>query len=80
MSERVEPEEMIAWIDRRLASAGNWLNTFSDGPKKRPDIEIQTKQYDIARFNEIRTAYVKAWERKKAAEENEQGGSVSTVA
>lgn len=81
MVERVEPEAMIDWIDRRISSALTWLDDHGRTSKKPwPEHVIEAKEYDIDRFREIRTAYVKAWERKKAAEENEQGRSVSTVA
>jgi hypothetical protein len=56
-----EPSEMIAWLDRRIASAMTWLDDHGKGSKKpRPDHEIETKGYDIARFEEIKAAYVKA--------------------
>jgi hypothetical protein len=64
-----EPTEMLAWIDRRIASAMTWLDNFGKGSKKaRPDHEIETKLYDIARFEEVKVAYVKALERKRASE------------
>ncbi|ASS57604.1 hypothetical protein [Rhizobium leguminosarum] len=63
-----EPSEMIAWLDRRIASAMTWLDDHGKGSKKpRPDHEIETKEYDIARFEEIKAAYVKALERRGQA-------------
>ena len=63
-----DPEEMLAWIDRRIASAETWLEDHGKHSKRpRPDIEIETKEYDIARFQEIRGAYVKALEKRRAA-------------
>ena len=63
-----DPEEMLAWIDRRIASAETWLEDHGKHSKRpRPDIEIETKEYDIARFKEIRGAYVKALEKRRAA-------------
>lgn len=60
-----EPAEMIAWLDRRIASAMTWLDDHGKGSKKpRPDHEIETKEYDIARFEEIKAAYVKALDRR----------------
>ncbi len=59
------PYEMIAWLDRRIASAMTWLDDHGRGSKKpRPDHEIETKEYDIARFEEIKAAYVKALDRR----------------
>jgi len=63
-----DPAEMIAWIDRRIASAETWLEDHGKHSKRpRPDIEIETKEYDIARFQEIRGAYLKALAKREAA-------------
>ena len=63
-----DPEEMLAWIDRRIASAETWLEDHGKHSKRpRPDIEIEIKEYDIARFQEIRGAYLKALEKRNAA-------------
>lgn len=63
-----EPSEMIAWLDRRIASAMTWMDDHGKGSKRpRPQHEIETKEYDIARFEEIKAAYVKAIERKGQA-------------
>ncbi|MGR9149628.1 hypothetical protein ACU8MT_09210 [Rhizobium leguminosarum] len=62
------PSEMIAWLDRRIASAMTWLDDHGKGSKHpRPQHEIETKEYDIARFEEIKAAYVKALERRGQA-------------
>jgi hypothetical protein len=59
---------MIAWLDRRIASAMAWLDDHGKGSRRpRPQHEIETKEYDIARFEEIKAAYVKALERKGQA-------------
>ncbi|MGO6879447.1 hypothetical protein ACC734_17030 [Rhizobium ruizarguesonis] len=63
-----DPSEMIAWLDRRIASAMTWLDDHGRGSKKpRPDHEIETKEYDIARFEEIKAAYVKALRKREQA-------------
>ncbi|MBX4889800.1 hypothetical protein [Rhizobium bangladeshense] len=63
-----DPAEMIAWLDRRIASAMTWLDDHGRGSKKpRPEGEIEIKEYDIARFEEIKVAYVKALERRENA-------------
>ncbi|MGO8422291.1 hypothetical protein ACC807_11195 [Rhizobium ruizarguesonis] len=63
-----DPQEMIQWLDRRIASAMTWLDDHGKGSKRpRPQHEIETKEYDIARFEEIKAAYVKAIERKGQA-------------
>lgn len=63
-----DPTEMINWLDRRIASAMTWLDQHGKGSKHpRQEHEIETKEYDIARFEEIKAAYVKAIERKGQA-------------
>ncbi len=63
-----EPSEMIQWLDRRIASAMTWLDDHGKGSKKpRPEGEIEVKEYDIARFEEIKAAYVKALDRRGKA-------------
>jgi hypothetical protein len=63
-----EPQEMIAWLDRRIASAETWLEDHGRSSKKpRPDHEIETKEYDIARFQEVRGAYLKALAKREQA-------------
>jgi hypothetical protein len=45
-----------------------WLDVHGKRPRKpRPHHEIETKEYDIARFEEIKVAYVKALERRGQA-------------
>lgn len=63
-----EPQEMIAWLDRRIASAMTWLDDHGRQSKRpRPEGEIAIKEYDIARFEEIKTAYLKALAKRDAA-------------
>ncbi|OCJ05294.1 hypothetical protein A6U87_14925 [Rhizobium sp. AC44/96] len=63
-----DPQEMIQWLDRRISSAMTWLDDHGKGSKKpRPDHEIETKEYDIARFEEIKAAYLKALAKRDAA-------------
>jgi hypothetical protein len=59
---------MIAWLDRRIASTSTWLKDHGRSSKKpRPETEIATKEYDVARFEEIRGAYLKALAKRDAA-------------
>ncbi|MBX5021199.1 hypothetical protein EVB88_072 [Rhizobium phage RHph_N28_2] len=63
-----DPAEMIAWLDRRIASAMTWLDDHGRGSKRpRPETEIEAKEYDIARFEEIKAAYLKALAKRDAA-------------
>ena len=63
-----DPQEMLNWIDTRIASASLWIECHGrDAKHPRPEGEILTKENDIAKFEEIRAAYVKALERRSAA-------------
>ncbi len=69
-----DPAEMVAWLDRRIASAMTWLDDHGRGSKRpRPEHEIEGKEYDIARFEEIKVAYVKAWNRNEEAKRKAEG-------
>lgn len=44
----IEPQEMLDWLDRRIASAMQWVDDFGPGSKrKRPDDLIELKRKDI---------------------------------
>jgi hypothetical protein len=63
-----DPQEMLQWLDKRIASAMTWINDHGRTSKKpRPDQEIIDKEYDIARFEEIKAAYAKALAKRDAA-------------
>lgn len=65
-----EPEEMLAWINRRITSAQMWLRDHGRRAKHpRPEHEITIKEYDVAMFHEVRDAYLKALERRQARAE-----------
>jgi hypothetical protein len=44
-----------------------WLATFGDGPKKRPQNEIDTKTHRLDVLKEIRDDYENAVQRKRGA-------------
>lgn len=63
-----EPPEMIEWMDRRIASLKTWLSDHGRRSKRpRPIHEIEGKEYDLAMFDELRVAYVRALERRQSA-------------
>ncbi|TBB27311.1 hypothetical protein ELH48_09180 [Rhizobium ruizarguesonis] len=63
-----DPQEMIQWLDRRIASAMTWLDDHGKGSKRpRPQHEIETKEYDIARLEEIKAAYATALAKREQA-------------
>lgn len=54
-----EPSEMIAWLDRRIASATTWLDNFGRGSKRpRPETEISSKEYDVRMFEELKAEFI----------------------
>ncbi len=63
-----DPSEMLEWLDKRIESASLWVECHGRESKRpRPEHEIQMKEYDIERFEEIKVAYAKALERRNAA-------------
>lgn len=64
----IDPETMLLWLDRRIASAENWVETFGSGRKARPSHEVDQKIFDIQALSEIKTAYLKAVKRKNEME------------
>ena len=64
----IEPEIMLDWLNRRIHSVEQWLETFSEGKKARPAHEVGLKQFDIQASTEVRAAYVRAVERRKETE------------
>lgn len=63
-----DPQEMISWLDRRIASAKTWLDQHGRFSKKpRPDHEIETKLDDVAKLEEIKAAYVRASAKREQA-------------
>jgi hypothetical protein len=59
---------MLTWIDRRISSAMTWLDDHGrESRKPRPDHEIETKEYDVSKLEEIKAAYLKALAKRDAA-------------
>lgn len=63
-----EPIVMIDWLDRRIRSSRTWLSDHGRRSKKlRPEELILTKEEDLAMFEEIKRAYSRALENRKAS-------------
>lgn len=63
-----EPHDMVDWLDRRILSVQTWLGDHGRRSKKpRPETDITIKEEDLARFEEIKAAYVKALAKRAAA-------------
>lgn len=64
-----DPATMLAWLDGRISSTQTWLDNHGPGTKRPwPASDIEDKQTNLARYQEIRIAYARALERKSAAE------------
>jgi hypothetical protein len=65
----IPAEEMLDWIDRRMWSLNTYIEDHGPGSKRpMPETIIAGKLDDIAKFTELRGAYVKALNRKLASE------------
>lgn len=64
-----DPETMILWMDKRMWSITNWLESFGrSASKPRPELDIAAKEEDLRMFTELRGAYEKALAKKRASE------------
>ncbi|MBB3977389.1 hypothetical protein GGQ64_002595 [Rhizobium azooxidifex] len=66
--ERLSCADMAEDIRRMAASKADWLETFSNGPKKRPDYEIQTQRKHLGVLQQAAEDYQRAAERPDAPE------------
>lgn len=63
-----DPEEMLSWLNKRIASVELWLECHGREAKKpRPEGEITVKEDDRDKFHEMRGAYQKAVDRRNGA-------------
>lgn len=63
-----DPSVMLAWLDGRIASTETWLADHGPGTKKPwPQTDIEQKEINLARYSEIRAAYLRALERRENA-------------
>lgn len=63
-----EPSVMLAWLDGRIASTETWLTDHGPGTKRPwPQTDIEQKQINLARYQELRAAYFRALERRGQA-------------
>jgi hypothetical protein len=69
-----DPEIMMGWMDRKMWSAETFLEDHGPGTKSpRPERDLDAKREDIAMFAELRGAYAKAVERRKAEAARQEG-------
>lgn len=63
-----DPETMLAWLDRRINSVTMWLSDHGRRSKKpRPEELILIKEEDLAMFEEIKRAYSRALDNRRAS-------------
>lgn len=63
-----EPIVMIDWLDRRIRSVRMWLRDHGRSAKKpRPEQDILIKEEDLSMFEEIKRAYSRALENRRAS-------------
>lgn len=63
MSERFHSSYMADEMDKLVYSKTVWLADFSQGPKKRPDHEIEIKQRELAVLRQAAADYRAAADR-----------------
>ncbi len=62
------PEEMLVWLDGRIASTEAWLHGHGPGTKRPwPATDIEAKENNLSKYQEIRGAYLQALKRRSAA-------------
>lgn len=64
-----DPALMLAWLDGRISSTRTWLETHGPGTRHPwPAHDIEAKQLNLERYEEIRAAYARALAKREAAE------------
>lgn len=63
---RLSTVEILAEVGLMIASKQQWLRTFSSGPKKWPDLDIQRKRRELVVLQQIQAAYRELAKRKAA--------------
>ena len=67
-----DPQEMLAWLDRRIASVTLWLEQHGRESKKPRSIDlIEIKEEDLAKFEEMRGAYLRACAKRQEDQRDE---------
>lgn len=62
-----DPIVMIDWLDRRIRSVRMWLRDHGRSARTpRTEHEILIKEEDLSMFEEIKAAYLRAVENRRA--------------
>lgn len=63
-----DPIVMIDWLDRRIRSVRMWLRDHGRSAKvPRTEHEILIKEEDLSMFEEVKAAYMRAVENRRAS-------------
>ncbi|WP_312809317.1 hypothetical protein [Agrobacterium cavarae] len=57
--------EMVVGLDKMIAAKSGWLETFSTGPKKRPDHEIEIQKNHLSVLMQAAEDYRRAANRRQ---------------
>jgi hypothetical protein len=78
MSERLSHAEMAYELARQIASKASWLADFSNGPRKRPQHEINSKQEELRVLEQARDDYRRAADRVSGSAATGDGYQANT--
>ncbi|MDX3926761.1 MAG: hypothetical protein QHC90_13280 [Shinella sp.] len=63
-----DPEKVVAWLDRKIWSSGEWMKDHGPRAKKpRPDWDIEFHREDMVMLTYIRASFLRAVEKRNAA-------------
>jgi hypothetical protein len=63
MTDRLPHVEMVDGLRRMITSKSDWLETFSEGSKKRPDHEIEVQRQHLSVLQQAADDYQRAADR-----------------
>lgn len=67
MTERFSNQEMAEELNKLVIGKATWLQEFSEGRRKRPDHEIETRWRELAVLKQAVSDYTAAAQRERGA-------------
>lgn len=67
MAERIPNERMAEELNKLVIGKATWLSDFSDGKRKRPDHEIETRRRELTVLKQATSDYQRAAQRDRSA-------------
>ncbi|MBZ3691008.1 hypothetical protein [Phyllobacterium calauticae] len=67
MTDRISSSEMAEELNKLVIGKASWLQDFSQGKRKRPDHEIETRWRELKVLKQAASDYSAASERKRGA-------------